>query len=96
MAPKATDSLDLVEALMMIEDIFGIAIPEAGTEQFGDTRAIVDWLEIYLSNQRPNKRASAVLRRLAEDYNQLELVRDLDGLWRREQIAAVIRKIFRE
>jgi len=42
----------------------------------------VDWLELYLSNQRPNKEAAALLRKLAKDYNKPELAEGLEGTWR--------------
>jgi hypothetical protein len=57
---------------------------------------MVDWLDRHLSNQRPTKEAAAVLRRLAKSHNNPELAEGLEGTWRREQIAAIVREIFRE
>jgi Phosphopantetheine attachment site len=96
MIPKAMDSLDLVEAVMLIEEIFGTDIPDRDTEGLGSPREIVDWLELYLSNQRPNKAAIALLRKLAKDHNDPELAEGLEGTWRREQIAAIVRELFRQ
>jgi len=87
------DSLDLVEKVMMIEEFFGNEIPN---ENFSSPREIVDWLEAHLSNQRPNKEAATFLRKLAKRYDNPELAEGLTGTWRRDQIAAVIREIFRE
>jgi hypothetical protein len=59
------DSLDLIEAVMLIEEIFRTAMPEADAETFGSPREMVDWLERHLSNRRPNKQAAAFLKKLA-------------------------------
>ena len=56
---------------------------------------MVEWLELHLSNQRVNKNVTALLRKLAEDQNNPELAEGLEGTWRREQIAAIVREIFR-
>jgi len=53
MIPRAMDSLDLVEAVMLIEEIFRTDIPDGDAESFGSPREIVDWLEPHLSNRRP-------------------------------------------
>jgi hypothetical protein len=37
-----------------------------------------------------------VLRKLAKSHNNPELAEGLEGTWRREQIAAIVREIFRE
>jgi Phosphopantetheine attachment site len=96
MIPKAMDSLDLVEAVMLIEEVFGTEIPDNDAENFGSPKEMVDWLELRLSNQRPNKGAAALLRKLAKDHNEPELAEGLEGTWRREQIAAIVREIFRQ
>ena len=96
MRPEPMDSLDIVEAVMLIEEVIGTEIPNNEAEQFGGPREIVDWLELHLSNQRPNKQAAALLRKLARDHSNPELAEGLEGTWRREQIAAIIREIFRQ
>ena len=95
MRSKAMDSLDLVETVMLIEEIFGTDVPEGDAENFGSPREMVDWLELHLSNRRPNKDAAAFLRKLAKAHNNPELAEGLEGTWRREQIAAIVREIFR-
>jgi hypothetical protein len=55
----------------------------------------VDWLAMNLSNQRPNKQAAEFLRKLAKKRQNPELAEGLDGLWRRDQIAAIIREILK-
>ena len=92
---RAMDSLDLIEAVMLIEEIFGTEIPEANAETFGSPREMVDWLECHLSNGRPNKEACALLRKLAKARNNPELAEGFEGTWRREQIAAIVRELFR-
>jgi hypothetical protein len=56
----------------------------------------VDWLELHLSNQRPNQAAAVLLRKLAKAQKNPELAEGLEGTWRREQIAAIVREIFRQ
>jgi acyl carrier protein len=96
MHPKEMDSLDIVEAVMVIEEIFGTDIPDRDAERLGTAEEIVDWLESQLSNQRPNEQANARLRKLSKAKNSPELAEGLEGTWRREQIAAVVRDIFRQ
>lgn len=79
---------------MAIEEAFGMEIPgEIG--EFKSQTELVDRLEPVFSNRRPNKAAAARLRQIAKDEQQPELAEGLDGTWRREQIAAVVREIFR-
>jgi hypothetical protein len=82
MIPKAMDSLDLVEAVMLVEEIFGAEIPDNDAESLGSPREMVDWLEPYLSNQRPNKQAAAPLRKLAKAHGNPQLAEGLEGTWR--------------
>jgi Phosphopantetheine attachment site len=89
------DSLDFVEAVMVLEEVLGIEIPDAEAEHFGSPRETVDCLERYLSSQRPNKQAATLIKRLAKTQNNPPLAEGLDGPWRREQIAAVVREVFR-
>lgn len=96
MTPKAMDSLDLVEAVMLIEEVFGTETPDSDPESFGSPREMVDWLERNLSNQRPNKQAADLLKKLAKAHNNPELAEGLEGTWRREQVAAIVREIFRQ
>jgi hypothetical protein len=96
MVLKAMDSLDFVEVTMVVEDVFGADIPDSDAQTFGGPREIVDWLESEISNQRPNKEARKMLKKLAEDQARPELAEHLEGTWRREQIAAVIRDLFED
>jgi len=91
---RTLDSLETVEIAMFVEEIFGTDILEGDAEHVGPAE-IVDWLEPYLSNRRPNGQAQALLRKLAKIQQRPELAEGLDGTWRREQIAAIIREIFR-
>jgi hypothetical protein len=90
------NSLDTVEAVMAFEEAFGVELPVHESGDFGSPQEMVDWLELHLSNQRPNKQAAALLRKLAKDQNNPELAEGLEGTWRREQIAAIVREIFRK
>jgi hypothetical protein len=92
---RTMDSLETVEKLMSIEEAFGAEIPDDWTEHSGGPREMVDWLELRLSNQQPNQRAQAFLKKLAKGQQRAELAEGLNGTWRREQIAAIVREIFR-
>jgi len=92
------DSLDTVEIVMAIEESFDVEMENLGVDSpdaFDTPSKLVDWLEPRLSNQRPNKAAQDLLRELAENEQWPELPAGLDGPWRREQIAAIVREIFR-
>jgi hypothetical protein len=95
MMPKSMDSLDVVQMVMLVEEIFGTEIPDNVAEGFGSPPEIVDWLEMHLANQRPNKHAAAFLRKLAKANQNPEIAEHLEGTWRREQIAAIIREIYK-
>jgi hypothetical protein len=88
------NSLDIVEMVMVLEEVFGTEIP-FDAEHLGSPREVVDLLDRHLSNQRPNKQAAAFLRKLAKSQQRPELAVGLDGTWRREQIAAIIREILK-
>jgi Phosphopantetheine attachment site len=87
MSSKNIDSLDIVEMVMVIEEVFDVEVP-GEIDQLGSPREIVDCLEVVLSNRRPNKAAVALLRKIARERQQLALAEGLEGTWRREQIAA--------
>ncbi len=94
MIPRAMDSLEHVETVMLIEELFEVRIPGKDAEQFGSPRDIADWLDSYLTGQNPSKKARAFLQGLAKLYDRPELLMDLDGPWRREQIAAIVRALY--
>jgi hypothetical protein len=89
------DSLEVVEMVMLVEEFFEIEIPNNDMEGFGTSREIIDWLDLHLSNRRPNKNAAAYLKKLAKKRDNPALAEGFHGTWRREQIAAIIREIFR-
>ena len=95
MKPRAMDSLDAVQIVMAIEEVLEVEILDADAESLGSPREIVDWLELQPSNQRPNKAARELLRKLAHKQQRPESAEGLDGPWRREQIAAIVREICR-
>ena len=94
MSLLAMDSLETIEMVMLVEEVFEVEIADANAETFGSPRDIVDWLERRLSNQRPNKAARKLLSKLAVEQRRAELAEGLDELWGREQIAAIVREIF--
>ncbi len=88
-------SIDFVEVVIAIERSFGIDIPDVDADRFGGPREIVDWLELHLGGKRVDQRAAALLAELAKHHGSPELAEGLSGIWRREQIAAVVREILR-
>jgi hypothetical protein len=70
MVPKSMDSLDVVEAVMLIEEVFGTEIPDGDAETFGSPRDMVDWLELHLSNQRPSKRGRCSAQETGQSSQQ--------------------------
>jgi hypothetical protein len=95
MISRPMDSLDFVEAVMALEEVLGIEIPGDEADHCGTPREIVDCLESCLSGQCPKKQAAALIKRVAKTQSNPPLAEGLDGPWRREQIAAVVREIFR-
>jgi hypothetical protein len=89
------DSLDSVEAVMALEEVLEIEIPDSAAERFGNPREVVNYLERCLSGQRPGKQAAALIEGLANSQNNPQLAEGLGGPWRREQISAVLRELFR-
>jgi hypothetical protein len=94
MISRAKDSLEVIEMVIWVEEIFEADIRGNYGENFAGPRDMVDWLESKLSNHRPNKQAATLLRKLAKDQQRPELAEGLDGAWRREQIAAIVREIY--
>ena len=95
MIPKAMDSLDVVEMVILLEEIFGVDISDEDAEGFGSPAEIVDWLDRHPSRQRPNELAANLLKGLAKIQQNPDLAEGLVGAWRREQIAAIIREILK-
>ena len=96
MSLKAMNSLDLVEALMSFEEIFGPDLPDTESEAFETSEEMLDWLEQHFSNRRPSKEAAKLLKKLAKKRNEPMLAEGVDGTWRREQIEAVVQEILRQ
>jgi hypothetical protein len=86
---------NFIEMMTDFEEIFRVDIPD-DIETLDSPCAMREWLEPRLANWGPGKQAAAVLRKLAKDQQRPELADGLDRAWRREQIDAVIRDIFRE
>jgi hypothetical protein len=95
MTPQSADSLD-VDIVMLCENIFETSISDDDTNHFNGPLGLEKWLERHLSNHRPNSDAAALLKMLAEAQLRPELAEGLDGTWRREQISAIVRYIFRK
>jgi|GEM_PF-3611805 hypothetical protein len=79
MIPKVMDSLEIVEMVMLVEEIFGTDVPDNGAEHFGSLGEMVDWLDARLTNDRPNEKATALLKKLAKSQQRPELAEGLRG-----------------
>ena len=79
MKPRTADSLDTVEMVMAIEEVFDVDLPDAEASTFDGPSDFVDWLEVSLANQLPNKAACALLKKLAHEQQGPELAEGLDG-----------------
>ena len=66
MTSRAIDSLETVELVMLLEEIFGTDIPDNAAEGFGSPHEIVDLLNLHLFDSRPNDQAVALLKKLAK------------------------------
>jgi len=95
MSSTSNESLDTVEMVMVFEEVFGVVLPLDGTQRVTTRDGTVDWLVTHLSNQRPNRQAAALLKRLAQSRQNPELARDLNGPWRREQVLAILGEILK-
>ena len=95
MIPELKDTIDL-DIVMFCENIFDTHIPSEDAEHFGGPLGMEEWLEVHLSNQRPKQDTAQLLRMLARSQQRPELAQGLDGPWRREQISALVRDIFRK
>jgi hypothetical protein len=90
------NSIDTVEAVMVFEEVFAVEVPVHEAKSLNGPTELIDWLELRLSNERPNRQATLLLRNLAVAHNNPDLAEGLGGTWRREQIEAIIREIFRD
>lgn len=89
--PKAIDSLDYVEMLIWFEEFFEVEFPD--DPEFESPLAIVNQLEVLLSNRVPNDAAARFLEGLARLQERPALVPRPGQYWTREQIAAIVREI---
>jgi hypothetical protein len=86
------DKRDFAEAIMLLEGIFGTEFP-LDAENFATTSNVVDWFEAHLRGWGPNAEARSLLKELAQSHGNPQLAEDLSDLWRREQIAAIVREL---
>ena len=85
------DFKGLMDALSSAEMIFGTEIPPE--LEFESVRAIVDWLEMDMLAWGFNPHAADFMTELAKTQGHPGLAEGLNGSWRREQIAAVVREL---
>ena len=95
MSSTSSDSLDTVEIVMVFEEVFGVVLPVDGAQHVKTRDDAADWLVTHLSDQRPNRQAAAMLKRLAQSRQSPELARDLNRPWRREQVLAILSEILK-
>ncbi len=86
------DSLDAVELVMAIEEAFDVTIPDENAEALQTPSDVIAWLLPQVCNRAPNEIAARELKAIAQRENRPDLLGSGQP-WRREQVAAVIRKI---
>ena len=78
------DSLDGVEVLIALEEVFEVEITDAEAEAMTTPRHVIDWLVPRVSEKDPNEKA---MRILDEQYV---------SAWDRARVSAVVRAIIVE
>jgi len=78
MIPKAMDSLDLVEAVMLIEEVFGTEIPDGDAETFGSPREMVIGLNFTFQTNGPARG----LLLFSKDWPKLTTILNWLKAWR--------------
>jgi hypothetical protein len=64
------DSLDLVEAVMLIEEVFGTEIPDGDAEAFGSPREMMDFLELHLFKPTAQQRGRCSAQETGQSSQQ--------------------------
>jgi acyl carrier protein len=78
------DSLDSVEVLIALEEVFGVTISDAEAAAMITPRDVIDWLLPRVCNKEPDDKAMHFL------HGQHI------GVWHREQVSSVVRAIIVE
>ena len=78
------DSLDSVEVLIALEEVFDVTISDAEAAAMTTPRDVIDWLLPRVCNKEPNEKARHFLQ-----GQQI-------GVWQREQVSSVVRAIIVE
>jgi len=94
MAQNVMDNFDPVEAVMIIEEALEIEISDDVAERCRSPHDMVNALEQHLSKQPLTQKAADLLRCLAKSQNDPRLADRLNGVWRRDQIAAIVHELF--
>ena len=77
----------------VLGNVFGDSVFNSPPAASRTPRELVDNLERLLSDERPNAKAIVLLRELARSQRRHEIAEGLEGTWRREQIAAIVKHI---
>lgn len=93
---KAMDSLDLVEAVMLIEEVLETEIPDGDAKHSAVRERWWTSLNFTFQTNGPTNRPLLCLENWPRRTTTLRLAEGLEGTWRREQIAATVRDIFRQ
>jgi hypothetical protein len=78
------DSLDTVEVLIALEQVFEVKITDAEAEGMATPRNVIDWLLPRVSDKHPNEKAMRLL-----DEQDV-------SAWDRARVSAVVRAIITE
>lgn len=78
------DSLDSVEVLIALEEVFDVTISDAEAAAMTTPRDVIDWLLLHVSNKELNEKAMHFLHG------------DNIGVWQRHHVSSVVRAIIVE
>jgi hypothetical protein len=95
-AALGMDSLDSVEVVMAIEEVFDVTISDDAAAAMATPRHVIEWLVDKVSHTALNKRAIRLMEKIAIRDNRPELANGIEEGWRRPQIEAAVRNIVSE
>ena len=87
-----------LEKIELAEELFGIDFPDgldvSEDLALNNPREVVDYFELHLRGWGPTPAAADFLKEMAKKHNNPGLAKGLHGIWRRDQISALIAEIF--
>jgi hypothetical protein len=94
---QVREMFEEIEKIELVDQLFGTDFPVELTQDLtaNNSRELVDYFELQLRGWGPNRAAADFLKKLAKNHNNPALAEGLHDNWRRDQISAFIREIFK-